>query len=44
MAEVYASLIVKGLKVISKVPAQIKEDVKAILIKSGHNDLTQESE
>lgn len=44
MAEVYASLIIKGLRTINEVPTQIKEDVKATLIKNGHNDLAQERE
>lgn len=44
MAEVYVSLITKGLRTINEVPMQIKEDVKAILIKNGYNDLAQERE
>lgn len=44
MAEVYVSLITKGLMTINEVPMQIKEDVKAILIRNVYNDLAQERE
>lgn len=39
MAEVYASLIVKGIKTIDQVPASIRGDVKQVLIDWGYPDL-----
>lgn len=41
MAEVYASLIVKGLKTINDVPESIKQDVIDVLIATGHPELTE---
>lgn len=32
MAEVYASLIIKGIKTINNVPARIRDKVKQVLI------------
>jgi hypothetical protein len=40
MPKIYADLIIKGIKSINDVPDRIKEDVKKILIESGHEDLT----
>lgn len=39
MAEVYASLIVKGIKTIDQVPASIRSDVKQVLIDWGYPEL-----
>lgn len=39
MAEVYASLIVKGVKTIDQVPASIREDVRQVLIDWGYPEL-----
>lgn len=42
MAAVYASLVIKGKKTFSEVPTELKEQVKQILIESGHSDLVVE--
>lgn len=39
MAEVYASLIVKGIKTIDQVPESIRDDVKQVLIDWGYPEL-----
>lgn len=41
MAEVYASIIIKGLKTINDIPQRIREDVKEVLIKRGRPDLAE---
>lgn len=41
MAEVYASLIIKGLKTIDGVPEQIKPSVQAVLIAAGYPELAE---
>lgn len=41
MAEVYASLIIKGLKTLKQVPEKIRDEVKQILIDNGFPDLTK---
>lgn len=40
MAEVYASLIIKGVKTIDDVPKQIRDSVKQALIDKGYSELT----
>ncbi|MEE8886715.1 MAG: CD1375 family protein [Eubacteriales bacterium] len=42
MAEVYASLIIKGIKQIEQVPEKIRDDVKQILIDRGYPELAKE--
>lgn len=42
MAPIYGSLIVKGEKTLSDVPAVIREDVRAWLVENGHEELTVE--
>lgn len=42
MAEVYADLIIKGRKTYSEVPAKLKEAVKEVLIRRGHQELIDE--
>lgn len=44
MAEVYASLIVKGVKTIEEVPAKIKEGVRQVLIDWGYPELAEGDE
>lgn len=39
MAEVYANLIIKGIKTIDDVPKSIRSDVKQILIDLGYPEL-----
>lgn len=41
MHNIYADLIVKGLKTIDDVPLRIREKVKQELIKRGREDLTK---
>lgn len=41
MANVYADLIIKGKKSIDEVPAQIKEEVRQILIDRGYPELAE---
>ena len=36
MAKVYADLIKKGLKTLDDVPAQLRDDVEALLAESSH--------
>lgn len=36
MAKVYADLIKKGLKTLDDVPAQLRDDVEALLAENGH--------
>ena len=40
MAEVYANLIVKGIKTINDVPESIRNEVKQVLIDWGYPELT----
>ena len=42
MAQIYGSLIVKGEKTLSEVPAQVKEDVSTWLKDNGHEELAVE--
>ena len=42
MAKIYVSLILKGLKSYSDVPAAIKEQVKELLIEQGYEELATE--
>lgn len=42
MAEVYASLIIKGKKKFSEVPPELKKQVEKILISDGREALIQE--
>lgn len=44
MHNIYADLIVKGLKTIDDVPLRIREKVKQELIRRGRDDLTVEKE
>ena len=44
MHNIYADLIVKGLKTIDDVPLRIRERVKQELIKRGRDDLAVEKE
>ena len=44
MHNIYADLIVKGLKTIDDVPTRIREKVKQELIKRGREDLAVEKE
>ena len=44
MHNIYADLIVKGLKTIDDVPLRIRDKVKQELIKRGREDLTEEKE
>lgn len=39
MAPIYGSLIVKGERVFSEVPAAIREDVRKWLVDNGHEEL-----
>ena len=39
MIEVYASLIVKGVKTIDEAPKSIREGVRQVLIDLGYSDL-----
>ena len=39
MAEVYASLIIKGVKTIDNVPEVIRNDVRQVLIDLGYPEL-----
>jgi hypothetical protein len=41
MAEIYASLIIKGRKTISDVPDRLRDAVITILTESGHEELTK---
>lgn len=41
MHNIYADLIIKGLKTIDDVPMKIRDKVKEELIKRGHEDLTE---
>ena len=36
MAKVYADLIKKGLKTLDDVPAQLRDDVEALLVENSH--------
>lgn len=36
MAKVYANLIKKGLKTLDDVPAQLRDDVRALLAENSH--------
>ena len=42
MAKVYASLVIKKKKAFHEVPAELKPEVREILIASGHGDLIDE--
>jgi len=42
MAEVYASLIIKGRKQIEQVPEKIRDEVKQILIDKGFPELAEQ--
>lgn len=42
MAEVYASLIIKGKKKFSEVPQELKKQVEKILINNGREALLKE--
>ena len=42
MAEVYASLIIKGRKQIERVPEKIRDEVKQILIDKGFPELAEQ--
>lgn len=44
MHNIYADLIIKGLKTIDDVPLRIRDKVKQELIKRGRNDLAVEKE
>lgn len=44
MHNIYADLILKGLKTIDDVPLRIREKVKQELIKRGREDLTEEKD
>ena len=44
MHNIYADLIIKGLKTIDDVPTRIREKVKQELIRRGREDLTVEKE
>lgn len=44
MHNIYADLIIKGLKTIDDVPLRIREKVKQELIKRGREDLVEEKE
>ncbi len=41
MVKVYATLIVKGQKVISDVPSSIRNEVKQVLIEWGYPELAE---
>lgn len=41
MTEVYASLIIKGIKQIEQVPEKIRNDVKQIVINKGFQELVE---
>ena len=42
MAEVYASLIIKGRKQIEQVPEKIRDAVKQILLDRGHPEMIED--
>lgn len=42
MAEVYASLIIKGIKQIEQVPEKIRDEVKQILVDRGYKELAEQ--
>lgn len=42
MAEVYASLIIKGRKQIEQVPEKIRDKVKQILVDRGYKELAEQ--
>lgn len=44
MHNIYADLIIKGLKTINNVPLRIRDRVKQELIKRGREDLTEPSD
>lgn len=44
MHNIYADLIIKGLKTIDDVPLRIREKVKQELIKRGREDLAEEKD
>jgi hypothetical protein len=44
MAEIYASLIIKGIKQIEQVPNRIRNDVKLILKDRGFSKFVEERE
>ena len=42
MAEVYAILIIKGIKQIEQVPEKIRDEVKQILVDRGYKELAEQ--
>ena len=42
MAEIYAILIIKGIKQIEQVPEKIRDDVKQVLIDRGYKELPEQ--
>ena len=43
MAKVYETLIIRGLKTLSEVPADLQDKVKQLLINDGYSELTEEA-
>lgn len=41
MANIYATLIIKGKKSISEVPEKIRDEVRQVLIDEGHPELAE---